>query len=805
MNIRCVNIRWVIIVLILFTSTVRSQILRVADDMTGAPIAHAVVSGGGKAVITDEQGKADIALLTGAEQIGIEAPGYTPLALAFSELKRREYKVFLERRPYRLGEVIVSASRRSQPEEEIPFRTAVIRAADRDLANPQTAADLLGSSGEVFIQKSQLAGGSPMIRGFATNRVLIAVDNVRMNTAIFRTGNVQNVISIDPFAVERTEVLFGPGSVMYGSDAIGGVMSFHTLTPRLSGSDETLFSGTAAVRTSSANVEKTAHVDLSLGLRRWGFTTSVTWSDFDDLVMGKSGPSDFLRTRYVERIGGMDSIVTNPDPEKQVPSGYSQWNILQKIRWKPETEWDLLYGFQYSTTSDYPRYDRLLRPSGTRLRSAEWYYGPQIWMSHALTVTHISPSLLFDDIRATLAYQFFEESRHDRDFRSDTKHHRTEKVNAYSANVDATKSLGEGRRLLYGLEGVFNRVGSVGEEENIATGVKTPGPSRYPDGATWGSFAVYAQYHHQPRKNLTLQAGARYTVVALEAEFDTTFYHFPFTSASMRNGALTGSVGAAYAPFPFLTVDAALSTAFRSPNVDDVGKVFDSAPGSVVVPNPDLEPEYAYNAELGTEWKLARFLNIHVTTFYTLLRNALVRRNFTLNGMDSILYDGTMSRVQAIQNAAEAHVGGVQARMNVGLPAGFGFTSRFTWMKGEEELDDGSVGPLRHVSPWYADAHATYHRQGLEVDLSLVYNAEVSADDLAPGLEGKDYLYALDGAGRPYCPSWYTLNVKALYRLTDGLTVSAGVENITDRRYRPYSWGITAPERNFIASVKLSF
>ena len=114
---------------------------------------------------------------------------------------------------------------------------------DVQFQNPQTTADLLSNSGEVFIQKSQQGGGSPMIRGFATNRVLIAVDEVRMNNAIFRSGNLQNVISIDPFAVENTEVLFGPGSVIYGSDAIGGVMSFTTLAPKFSDSSKVLISG----------------------------------------------------------------------------------------------------------------------------------------------------------------------------------------------------------------------------------------------------------------------------------------------------------------------------------------------------------------------------------------------------------------------------------------------------------------------------------------------------------------------------------------------------------------------------------
>jgi hemoglobin/transferrin/lactoferrin receptor protein len=94
--------------------------------------------------------------------------------------------------------------------------------------NPQTSADLLANSGHVFVQKSQLGGGSPMIRGFSTNRVLITVDGIRLNNAIFRGGNVHNVISINPFNIEKTEIILGSGSVIYGSDAIGGVMNFYT-------------------------------------------------------------------------------------------------------------------------------------------------------------------------------------------------------------------------------------------------------------------------------------------------------------------------------------------------------------------------------------------------------------------------------------------------------------------------------------------------------------------------------------------------------------------------------------------------
>ena len=90
-------------------------------------------------------------------------------------------------------------------------------------SNTATSAELLLLSPSVTIQKSSFAGGSPILRGFEANRVLLIVDGVRMNNAIYRGGHLQNSLTIDPFIIENCDVIFGPSAVTYGSDAIGGV------------------------------------------------------------------------------------------------------------------------------------------------------------------------------------------------------------------------------------------------------------------------------------------------------------------------------------------------------------------------------------------------------------------------------------------------------------------------------------------------------------------------------------------------------------------------------------------------------
>jgi len=150
-------------------------------------------------------------------------------------------------------------------------------------------------------------------------------------------------------------------------------------------------------------------------------------------------------------------------------------------------------------------------------------------------------------------------------------------------------------------------------------------------------------------------------------------------------------------------------------------------------------------------------------------------------------------------------VWGIQAGLEVKMPAGFGFLTRFNYQKGEEELDDGTTSPLRHAAPWFGMTHLTFSIRNLMMDLYAVYNGEISYENLPVEEQGKDYMYAVDKNGNPYSPGWYTLNFKILYQVTDQISLTSGVENLTGQRYRPYSSGIAAPGRNFILAFRADF
>jgi hemoglobin/transferrin/lactoferrin receptor protein len=784
----------------------QAQIVTVTDAANGSPLEMATIASEKPRafVTTNARGQADIHLFKKSEKIEIRMLGYKVAQSNFTQLEQNGFKVSLTSSGVSLDELVVSATRWGQKSRDIPARISAISSKTVALQNPQTAADMLAVSGEVFVQKSQQGGGSPMIRGFSTNRLLYAVDGVRMNTAIFRSGNLQNVISLDPFATENTEVLFGPGSVIYGSDAIGGVMSFRTLEPKMSVDSVMQISGQAILRTASTNNEKSGHVHAVAGWKNFAMVTSFSHFNYGDLKMGSNGPDDYLRPFYVQRTDSFDQVIANPDPLIQKNSGYSQNNIMQKFRFAAGDAWQFDYGFHYSETSNYDRYDRLIRTRNGLPRSAEWYYGPQIWKMHLLTVLHREENLFYDEFTLRAAKQQFEESRIDRDFNDTTRRRRVEKVDAWSANLDFVKSSGNKHKFYYGFEAVMNDVESTGTDEDITTGIKVNGPSRYPQ-SDWASYAGYLNYQYRLSSRSLIQAGARYNRYVLNAEFDTTFYPFPFTKAEIDKGSLTGSVGLVFNPSKKWVMSINASTGFRAPNVDDMGKVFDSEEGSVVVPNPDLKSENAYNIETGIAKVFGESVKIDLTGYYTLLEDAMVRRDFKLGGADSIIYNGELSQVQAIQNAASAYVYGIQAGVEIKFPDGWGISGRFNYQKGEEELDDGSKSPLRHAAPMFGTAHLTYSVAKWNFDMYGIFNGEVQYKDLAEEFRANDYLFAKDENGNPYSPSWYTINLKMSFKAGENLMISGGMENITDQRYRTYSSGIAAAGRNFMLSASVKF
>jgi hemoglobin/transferrin/lactoferrin receptor protein len=609
---------------------------------------------------------------------------------------------------------------------------------------------------------------------------------------------LQNILGVDANALERVELLHGAGAVVYGSDALGGVVSLFTKSPQLA--DSTGFSGHTSnlLRYASAAQEKTVHADVSLGWRRWAAFTSLTATDFNDLRKGTTGLPDYPGfgqvRQYVARQHGQYVLLTNHEVNRQKFTGYAQLDLVQKVLYQPQTDQRHLLNLQYSTTSHVPRFDRLQTYRNGALRYAEWAYGPQTRFLGSYQLERTRRTGLYDQLRLTPAVQAVEESRLVRDFGQQVRQENTEQVRVLSTNLDALKALGP-HELRYGAEVTHNWVRSVGQGRNVATGAVTRLASRYPDGATYGTAGAYATHRWAITERLVLSDGLRYSHVRVAARFDPQFFDTAFPAVRQRSSSLDGTLGLVAVLPAGLRLSAMAATGFRNPNVDDLNKTFEQLNGTLVIPNAGLRPERVVNYEAELSETVPDRLLLSVTGFLTNLRDALVVRPFaTPDGRTTTVYNGQVFATVATVNTGRARIMGLAVRTQLVLPAHLRLDGSLTYTTGR---DLTAQVPLDHISPVFGRGALAYQHRKLTAEGSVLFNGRKRPEDYSP--TGEDNLPQATPAG---ALSWYTIKLRTAYQLTRRWTVQAGLENLLDRNYRVFASGISAPGRNLVLTVR---
>lgn len=712
-----------------------------------------------------------------------------------------------------LDEATVYSNKFSEKRKYVVQNIDIVSARTVAKYNNQNTGDLLINTGKVFVQKSQQGGSSPVIRGFEASRVLIVIDGIRHNNAIFRSGHLQNVITVDQNMLEQVEVMYGPSSTLYGSDALGGIVYLRTKSPKLSTTSKPLFKGSAFTRFSSANNEKTIHYDLSIGGKKLAWLSAFTFSDFGDMKMGSKYlakyPTFGRHDSVIAFFGFKDSVIANKNPQVQKYSGYKQWDVLQKLLFQQNDNISHTLNFQYSNTNDVPRYDRFQDTRnfggsiGTTLRWAEWFYGPQkrILSAYELGLKNLG---FFDNLRANINYQEMEESRQQREYRRyDRFDSRREHVKVWGFVIDARKDF-DNNELTVGIDGQFNDVKSVADRTNLTTGAVSKLDTRYPDGKNkMNYFGIYAQ-HVLKSKNqkFILNDGLRLQTTALHSTvIDNSFFNLPVTNFEQKNVAVTGNLGVVYNPQTSTRVTLGLSSGFRTPNIDDLVKVFDfSVAKRVFVPNAAIRPEYTYNVDLGVRQLIANRGYIEVSGFYTFFKNIITSAPFTLNGQDSIIYNGVKSAVFANQNMDKARTFGFNINTKINITKEWSFFSTATYTKGKIIKYDGGDVPQDHIPPFFGKTSVNYQQQRFGVELYGIYNGWKRIVDYNPDGEDNQKYATPDGM-----PSWFTLNWRGSISLGKTVQAQLAVENIFDRNYRYFASGFSAPGRNFIIALRANF
>ncbi len=671
-----------------------------------------------------------------------------------------------------LQEVTVTATRGERASFEVPSAVTIIDRDDVERRTPTVLPDLLRGEEGVFVQETTPGQGTPIIRGLIGSSVLTLVDGMRLNTAFFRSAPNQYFALVDPYNVERIEVVRGAGSTLYGSDAMGGVLNVITPLPRFA-TDQWQLHGRALGQFSSADLGWVTRGLLEGGKAGVGISGGFTYQNHDDLR------------------GGGDTGV-------QRPSGYTVYAGDGAIFLERGNQ-DLLFSAQYLQQPKTPRFDELVAGFGqTQPSSAVFFFEPNDRLFLHARYRLRNPVPFVDRVEFNVAFQEINDDRRTRDFDSTREDRERNRDSLIGLTLQLTSRWRDWMTFTYGGEIYLDEVRSRRTGRDINTGATSVEPSRFADGSTLNSFGGYVQDEIRLHPRLTAILGGRLSY------FDTNIPRADRdVGVHQTTTDLTGHLGLIYHLTPAVNLVTNVGRGFRVPNVFDLSTLGPRPGNRFSVPNPNLKPEEVITVDAGVKVKLSRFTG-EVFGFYSDFRGKI---EDVLTG--ECFRDGVGivppaqcqpddRRVVQSQNLNTVTLFGVEAggRLQVldNLEAYGSLT--FTW--GEEEFRDGTTSPADRIPPLNGQVGVLYRPMPhLWVEPFMRLAAK---QDRLSDRDQTDPRINPNGT-----PGWVTANIRLGWDIDERLRARLAVENLFDQRYRDHGSGINAPGINAIVSLEARF
>ena len=762
---------------------------RVLDRQTKAPVAHAnvVLENTTRGDATDQQGAFFIPnLAPGFYTLVVRHQGYSLLKKKIRVDADRITKIILWLEPAVIPaeELVVTASRSEEFEQNIPQMVSIATAEEiRSRPGIQTPEALREEAG-VFLQKTSQGGGSPILRGLKANKVLLLVDGIRMNNATYRGGNLQYLNTIDPFAIARIEVVHGPVSTLYGSDALGGVVHILTREPHLSNKGRLEWRG--SLSGSYATAEQSGHVSLSLDLGGsvFGLLANMTYRSFGDIRRGSRG-GDLLMHRLRN-----DSRTPRKLPLVQSPQAYQSYDGLIKAKFQPTSSFDVTASYQLGRQPRVPRYDVY-----EVMKNSLWYYQPQERDLAYLRFRYRSSGSWFNQLLTVLSYN----RQYERRVRQKTGR------KALTRDAFETKTLGlqvqfnkifsDKHFIVYGLEIYQDRIASQSEKENPETSFVTPRAPLFPDGSAALNFGLFAQAELILHPLWKIDVGARLSRFYLKAPFDaSTPAGREFGTIEQRNSTLTGTLGSRVRLSETVSWVANIAQGFRAPNLDDISKLGPGKGDSFYdIPNPRLQPEKGLSVDTGLKVSNA-YVSSNLSLYYSRLSWLMVRRPALYRGLPYVVEGGDTLAVFRKENIGRAYIAGISLNAAAVVSEHWRLRGHFSYTYGQDLTHNE---PLPSMPPFNGLIGMKYESTSWWMEMVVRFATE----QRRLALEDRQDLRIPEGG----TPGWWTLSARANLRVSSAFTVRLGLSNILDRNYREHLSGFNAPGRSFWIDTEITF
>lgn len=671
-------------------------------------------------------------------------------------------------------EITVTATRDTHPVQKAPYYTSLVTADDMMRNAPRTVPEALQNETGISIQKTGHGQGSPYIRGFTGYRNLMMIDGIRLNNSTFRDGPNQYWNTIDGLGLHQIEVVKGPFSALYGSDAIGGTAECITRGAQDLPSGKTHLNS-AYYRFSSAENSHQARLDtiFSAGAATV-ISLGMTAKDFGDLEGGKDVGTQ-KKTGYSEQ--DWDAKFEHfTDNDARLVIAHQGVNIDDA--WRTHTT---IYGISWEGTTVGDELKRAL-DQNRELTYAQY---------HQINIGEI-----VDEIHAGISHQMQAETR-DR-IRTGTRHDQQgSDVNTVGAflQLKSPTDLGD---LIYGLDYFHDDVDSFKDDLNPDGTIKSSaiqGPIA--DEASYETIAAFMQDIITIDENTSLLLGARYE----HSSADADKVEDPVTGNQMSIADSWDTVVGNARFIKGVTSDnsvrlfAGISQGFRAPNLSDLTRLDTARTDELEVPSPDLKPEKYISYELGAKLSNEK-TEAQIALFHTDIRDSIVR---TPTGQ---IIDG--DRAVAKKNAGDGFSQGVEAEVTHHLSDDVSVFGAATWVYGEEETyptSDPVIArePLSKLMP--PEAHAGV-RWTPSKDLWLEFSckAAAKADELSTADKSDTSRIPPGGT-----PGYAVYHIRSTWDATENVHISLALENLLDEDYRIHGSGVNEPGRNLVVSSRIQF
>lgn len=666
----------------------------------------------------------------------------------FNDLKKNK-EIKLKKFLYEYDkDVIITGNRFEVNKSESNEAVSVLTVDEINDLNPRSLPEALMTVPGVWMQKTNHGSGSPFIRGLTGNQSLILVDGVRLNNSTYRYGPNQYLVTVDRYLAERIEVLRGNGSVLYGSDALGGVINIISKEPIFS--NENVFNGSVLGKYFNYDMEMTGHIDYSYSSPNVAIAGGLSVSDFGDIVAGG-------------------------DLGTEIASSYNEYAGNIKIKFRANDNLYFTTIYQNLLQEKVGRYDQVAQ------RGYEYYnFDPQQRQLALLKLTYLGKNKWFNKLDFSVNYQISREERKKKKLDSTTSDYERDDIKTYGTNLEIFSNPFNNYEFISGAEFYYDYIESETIKNNLIDGSSVKSRGLYPDGSTALNAALFSN-HKIKYDNFIFGAGIRFNYFSLKIE------ELDFPNVELTPTAFVFNSSIQYKLNYENNISFSINSGFRAPNINDMSS-FGSFDFGIEVPTDELDPEKSLTFELGYNY-FSEMLTGSLFFYRTNLTNLIDREKSTYNGSE--YYND--ERVYKKVNVGEAYIQGVELEL-LYSKNNFETGGYLIYTYGQNLTKDE---PVRRIPPFNGSLYFSYKIFD-DIKFKTEFLFATKQDRLAGG-DLDDHRIPDGGT-----PGWTNINIYGNYKFNE-FNFNIGLVNLFNEAYRYHGSGVDSFGRSLWGSIRYNF